>query len=443
MADDRRIGRRWRRAVLGMILAACAAVLAGCSAAGAPDARQEQLVVWPLVGDGATYRRVVYPAQAGTVRVLANTPVVIEARISEVYYWPITREYRADLVARNEPVEGDVRITDASGASRIVLNRPYVVWYPNGVASGSAQLLVDEAALETYARYVSDARAHAESQREYDLLVAEHNAAVSEWLRQAAEGVEPLPPPPPELTATPPEPYRGYASEPAEAAVVGLPRGEYLVELIDTSGQPITGGTRRLVAIAPRREGVGYAVVPGSRWTQPLTALDPADTIYVSGDTDIYLEPLTVAEYNAAHFVRLLDPQSLEAPDQDRYFWAPRSEVPTARLRVERDGQVETIERAGYRVIQVPGQERGYTIVPMAAGDPAPPDLRAIHLPADRLDGATIELLDQAERDGSTREIRRVNRVPELAVYAPVLLPLLFVVGASLYKRRGRGAMPA
>ena len=76
---------------------------------------EEQLVYWPLVTDGTEYRRVPYPVEAGSLVVLADTEIVIEARLAPVSYWPITREYLADLSGEPELLRGSVEIVDGVG----------------------------------------------------------------------------------------------------------------------------------------------------------------------------------------------------------------------------------------------------------------------------------------------------------------------------------------
>src|SRR5690606_8350933 len=163
---------------------------------------------WPLVTDGADYRRVAYPREAGPLRILADTDVVIEARRAEVGYWPITREYLADLSERAEEVAGRVEIVDAAGNTMTVEPETYVLWHEEGVAAGPVELRRGEAATAIYEDYVEKARAAAVRERAYGQLVAEHQALLERWLKLAATRPPDLPKPPPVLELDPPEPYR-------------------------------------------------------------------------------------------------------------------------------------------------------------------------------------------------------------------------------------------
>jgi len=126
---------------------------------------EEQLVYWPLVTDGSEYRRVPYPKEAGAIVVLADTEVVLEARRVPVSYWPITREYLADLSGENKPLEGTVELVDGSGGIRTVTTTPYLTWYPEGVGAGPVRLVSGDETQAFYDNYVAKARAAAESEQ--------------------------------------------------------------------------------------------------------------------------------------------------------------------------------------------------------------------------------------------------------------------------------------
>ena len=427
-----------------MLLAALAALAAlhVSPARAQSSAREEQVVFWPLITDGAEYRRVAYPRQVDPIRVLADTPVVLEPRRSQVYFWPLTREYLADFSALNEALPGTLEIVAGNGEARRIIARRYTLWNPDGVAAGRSELLFDEVAQQVYELYVRDARLAAEAARAFEQRRAEHHARVDAWLKQAAARVQPLPPPPPEFTEPEPEPYRGYATELQEAPIVSLPPGEYRVRWRGPDGALVAGGERRLVSFAPRRRAIGYRLVPESRWTQPESSYNPDEALYLTGERALFLQPVVVEEYNAALYTRLFRPQSLESPDPSLHVWVPRGAVGGARLGLWRDGQpVEAIPELPYRVVQVAGTARGYTIEPFDPAGSAPaPDFVAMRLPA----GAAVSHLsllgsDGAEVPHSRRAVRTVQALPDVLIYLPAAIPLLI---ASVVRFRQRSRRP-
>lgn len=425
-------------AAIGLLLVACAPSV-GDDGRGAAE---EQLVYRPLLSDRFEYRRVNYPEQVDALLVLADTPVVFDATRTEVYFWPITREYLADFARLDEPVDARLEVVSSDGDERVVVPHTYVLWYPNGVAAGESELLIDEVARDRHATYVRDAREAAEATIDYQRRLAEHETALQEYLQAEAGGVEPLPEPPDEFTEQPPEQYLAYARDPAEAPIVSLPAGEYTIRLRTEDGEVVNGSERRLISFAPRRDGVGYAIVPERRWTQPTINFDPDETIYVTGAGDVYLQPVEVEEYPASLYARLLDPQTIDAPDPSEYVWVPREPVTGAELLIRSgDEVVDRVPQSAYRVQQVSGASRGYTIEPYDPEDaPLEADFEAMRVPIDDASVTGVTIARGGEPiPSSARAVRRTPSAPDWVVYAPALLPILVVALIRALPRRRPG----
>jgi hypothetical protein len=411
--------------------------------------REAQIVVWPLVTNGLEYRRVAHPQQVDTVRVLADTPVVFEARRAEVYFWPLTREYLADFGAQQEPLVGSLEIVSPGGEVRRIAPRRYTTWYPEGVSAGRSELLFDELADAAHSSYQREARQAAEAAQAFEQRRAEHYARAQAWLQQAAARAQPLPPPPPEFTEQEPPPYRAYASAIAESPVVSLPAGEYRLRWRGPEGALIAGSERRLVSFGPRRQAVGYRILPESRWTQAEASFDPGEAVYLRGDGALFLQPIAVEEYNANLYARLHRPQTLEAPDPSVHLWVPRGPVVGAQLSVLGPaGRQAPIAARPYRVAQQAGTAFGYRVEPFeASSSPLQPDFVAMRLPSEAGPLSRLSLIEPsgAEVANSQREIRPIRSTPEPLLYAPALIPLLVATVLRLRRhttRRARRAQP-
>ncbi len=409
-----------------------------CGAAPCFAQAVEQLVWWPLVTDGQEYRRVPYPQEAGSLLVLAGSDIVLDARFAPVAWWPITREYLADFARQPDLVEGSIEILDGSGEVRVVDPEPYLLWHPMGVGAGPARLLHGEAALAFYDDYLKDARAAAEREREYQRIFGAHQAAVEAWLRMAAERRgQDMPPPPPELDIEPPEPFHAYASEPREAAVLSLPAGTYTVRVRGADGEIVPGSERALVSFGPLDRAIGYVLRPEDRWTRPVISFAPDETVYTTGRTDLFLEPVPVVEYDAQHYARLFQPQSVETTDAAQTLWTADIEgedaAGNAALALwDGDALVDTLPRTPYRVAQLAGTARGYVIEPFAPGNGAlEPDFHAMRIPR-AVDVTRIDLRAHTDTPvhASTRGFRKVAAWPEALLFLPALLPL--VVGMAI-----------
>jgi hypothetical protein len=425
-----------RKSLAGFAAAVCAVM------ASVPARANEQFVYWPFVTDGAEYRRVAYPKEAGDLVALAGSEIVIEARKAGVSYWPITREFVTEI-GQGTPVIGALEVIRADEAIP-VRDETYTVWYPQGIGAGPVQLVKGAAADRLYSEYVSAARSSALKEQEYQRIVAEHQAAAEAWLKMAATRQRSeMPPPPPELNIEEPAPFQAYASEPRKAAIVNLPEGSYRLRMRDQAGNVIAGSERALKVIAPLAQSVGYVIRPEDRWTLPMVSFSPRDALYTTSRTDLFLQPVPVAEYASRDFTRLFEPQSVDAADAEATLWFPQKGADKTSvgqsLRIWQGSQQKgSIPKASYRVNQFTGTQRGYTIDEFSAGpDGVQPDFVAVRLESD----ANIDRIDFARAEAGTgggRAIVKVNTPPLWAIPLAAFIPLLFGIGKKLQLRKAQ-----
>jgi hypothetical protein len=257
---------------------------------------------------------------------------------------------------------------------------------------------------------------------------------------------ENMPDPPPELRLQPPAPYYAFATEPREAVIVSLSAGTYKLRLRNAAGEIISGSERGLVSFGPVDQGFGYVVRPGNRWTQPVISFAPDEVIYTTGETDLFLEPVPVAEYQALHFTRLFRPQSAEVSDPSLTVWVPRREkdsaVDAALAVWNGTDRVGTMPRSGYRVRQIPGASRGYGIEEFrpSEGDALAADFHAMRLGGEPAVTKVALVTDGESRAvaASERLVRYVSPPPGALLFLPALLPLAvgFAVRATSGRRR-------
>ena len=234
------------------------------------------------------------PPTAETIFLLADGTSVISPRYTEIYFWPITNEYRANWSALNEPVPA------CSKSSKM------------GVSSPSSP--------RPTTRSTSSKRGHHDrrafpwsgcrrcgggipvSSRSIPQGLVGLSAGEQAWLdamaevnsrQQAGETVE-VPPEP-----VRPEPIGIFSNGLNSGFPIDLDPGQYDIRLRGSDGTVVPESERAMIIFAPRRTGVGYTIVPETRWTTPLESSAPSDVIFGAPDSALYLEPHLAREYPA------------------------------------------------------------------------------------------------------------------------------------------------
>lgn len=381
-----------------------------------------------------------------TLFVIADEISLLNARETEVYYWPITREYMADWFGMNEPVEGQLRIRQGNNVVATLEPETYSDYFPDG-SSGEKQLLLGDEAIIAYEEYNRAMDEFFKAQTANFELQLEHSRAVEEILKHVNETGEYVAED--EVPKAPRDPVAPsmFVYPPRTAFVINLPAGRYQIEMIDEAGQVIENSVKNLVVFEARRDSLSYMVRSEHMWTRPFRTNDPSEVLYLEGRRIFYLEPFEAEEYNQYQYLKS---QILQQPlygegVKSSWMWVQTAEAdPDLTLQILRDGEVvQEIKRKPYYVRQTAGHALGYNIVEFNQDDPimqsAAPTFEGYRIELEAVRGGyTMQMLDANGNviPSSVREIRSINNDAQWALYGVPLIP--FVLGLIVYLRRRR-----
>ena len=393
--------------------------------------------------DGVEYTTGFVPPSVDAMYVLADHLGVLDPKLTEVYFWPVTNDYRADFTSLNELVDGRLEISRGGQVVQSIELTEYTVQIDQSGKLGGGEVSLGDAARASWERFQAEKAAyvqrlhdHAEAQAAYQAKLDEIGAVSAN--APAGTSVQ-VPDPPVE-----PAPFTLFSTEVGRGFPVQLGPGEYTVRVRSADGQTVPDSEKRLVAFGPRRLGASFEVVPQERWTFPEQAGDPADVIYTLAGGVTYLRAFSAQELNAEAYARLRNPQDLTATP-NRWQWIHIGPLPQpATMLVQGGGREQRLSVEDFAVEQVPGAALGYRVVPFAerANDPQQarkPDLTAyrVEAPTGRT-ALSLRLLDAAGRDipGSAREVVVVSSVPGWQLALPVLVPLMIGLSVALWRRQ-------
>lgn len=387
-----------------------------------PD-KTEAFVYGGQLFNGLGYISAFYPPSVDTIHLLADQQNILSPRRTLVYFWPLANAYKADWPSMNQVVGGNLEILDGNEVVVSVPQEGYVIQWPQG-PNGPQGIYTGTEAESHYQAFVAVQKAYQEAIWAHNDAMQQYYEAIkrAQEAREQGQQVE-LPDEPQE-----PEPPKIYSTPVGQGSVVNLPTGQYTVRVRGDDGSIVPGSEKKLVVFGPRRQGLGYEIVPQEKWTRPERTDDPGDVIYARQGAVLYLQPYVEEEYNDLYYTRLEDPQS-GSGRKDRWTWVHvRSFEEAGNLILDFGGQAVEVLAKPYRVEQLPGSALGYKVV---GYDPAtekrPPDFVAYQLFVDANHASySLQLRDTDGKAvfGSQRQVRRVREVNSWAFYFLAGLPL-------------------
>ncbi len=376
------------------------------------------------------------PPSVQTIYLLADQTSVISPRMTEIYFWPITNEYKASWEMLNEPVAGSLEISRNGQVIQQTEATSYTIQYTPRGAEADAQIFIGTEADAAQARFAAQQKAYQAALSEYYKAQLAWTAAVDDANRRSQAGEKVTLPPEPQA----PEPIGVVSNGVNQGVPVKLPAGSYQIRLRGRDGAVVPNSDRALIVFAARRTAIGYMVVPATRWTTPEQVDDLSDVIVGKANSQLYLIPHTAREFPARAYHLLQNPQQQVGETAD-WTWVIGEPITAGQLEIIGAGQApERRALTPYRVKQIPGTDLGYQIeqfVPDPARPGAAPDLIGYPIHIDQPgSGYEIRMLSpQGEvLSGSSHLVRTPTTMPLSLLVLLSISPL--VAGAVVIVRR-------
>ena len=101
------------------------------------------------------------PPTVDTIYLMSTETSILSPRITSIYYWPITNDYRASWNLLNEVVEGELEIVRGLQTVETVEQVTYTIHFHQGRGSSSRpSLFIGDAAIEAYEQFQADQDAY-------------------------------------------------------------------------------------------------------------------------------------------------------------------------------------------------------------------------------------------------------------------------------------------
>ena len=410
---------------------------------GAPSALAQETDAQPAFVYGInaavpdSYVGTFAPPSTETIYLLAGQVSILSPRRTEIYFWPITNEYRANWNALNEPVPGTLEVSQHGAVVASLAPTDYTIQFTPHGSTATAELFLGPAAVDADASFRAKQEAFQKASTAYYEAERAWTDAADAANRQAQAGETVALPPEPQ----PPAPIGVFSNGLNTGIPIDLQPGEYQIRLRGPDGEIVPDSERALTVFTARQTAVGYTVVPETRWTTPLDSPAPDDAIVGAAGSTLYLEPHQAREYPAQAWALLQNPQRL-AGAAGGWTWVTGERLSDATLEVVDNGRVVQQQAlTPYKVTQLPGSQLGYEVEQYTpdATPSAAPDFEAypLHLdePGEHLQIRLVSAQGEV-MEGSPRPVSAPMSIPLPRMFLLSLAPL--AVGVVVGARRWR-----
>src|ERR687893_722912 len=107
------------------------------------------------------------PPSADAIFLLADDTSVISPRFTEIYFWPITNEFRADWSALNEPVPGVLEVVSDGRVVAELSPTDYTIHFKQEGTTTTGELFLGQAAIDAETDFRSRQEAFHQAASEY------------------------------------------------------------------------------------------------------------------------------------------------------------------------------------------------------------------------------------------------------------------------------------
>src|SRR5262245_8490033 len=175
------------------------------------------------------------PPTATTIYLMAGETSVISPRMTEIYFWPITDEFRANWSLRNDRVPGTLEITQGNATVAETAATDYTIQFTQQEGATSAQIYLGQEAIDADTAFQQRQDAFQKASHDYYDAERAWLDAVDKINTQQHAAAEAQLPPEPKA----PDPVGIYSNGLNKGIPIDLEPGRYSIRLRDSDGATV------------------------------------------------------------------------------------------------------------------------------------------------------------------------------------------------------------
>jgi len=323
-----------------------------------PDTTKEivyGLSLWNAEGFSKTF----CPQEKDEIHVIADSYNVINIKKMQVYYWPLTKEYKLKSSQTDKSYEGTLEIVKRDEVINSIEMNEYTYKVPDTNNFKIQELITGQEAKEVFENYKHKVDEYYTTLDKYEQERKEYYDKLKELMQKKNVKKEDLPKKPVE-PISPGE----YVYEPQRAFILNVSEGEYLLRLKDKSGNIIEGTEKKLIAFTSNREGINYNILPEDKWNKPQKSDELKDTLYTQGKNTVFLQAFGSVEYPEMNYSNLSELNQVKTYNSQRYIWVRLKRLHQGKMQLLKKGKViKQIQEKPYYVKQTSDYTAGFNII--------------------------------------------------------------------------------
>lgn len=385
--------------------------------------------------NGATFSSTLIPSNVNTVYLLAENTSIVAGRFTDIYYWPITNEFKADWDKYNIIVEGSIEILKNGKLIQSVDLTEYVIQYDANNQIDTTVLYLGEDAIAARSNYEKAQKQYRDDLYAYYQVLNEYTVRFQEALGKLQAGLiteDQLPEQPIPLPD-----FSLFSTDLLFGFPINLAVGDYDICLRLPDGSIQADSCKQLVVYKALADGIGYEISGEERWNLPENSLSDTETIYGLKGGSYFIKPVHQKLYNEQFYIRMNNPQNKTAR-ADREIWVPFRSAENVTLRLVGQTLTQDISLQQYYVNQILGSKLGFNILPFDPETMTSPTFTGFKLILSDSLVYKLSLVDHQGQllPGSEREIRIVNTNRTWLIYLMSILPLFLGIIIVFWRRR-------
>lgn len=396
-------------------------------------ATKRQVVYGLTLFNGFGYQGTFCPEEIETIYMIGNSNNAFTINMTDVYFWPITKEYKADWQGFNQRMEGTLEILQNNKVIKTFAMKRYTLYYPDSSSNEAKELIFEKKAELAVKDFKDKSDAFNEAIFKYYQANEDYNNLVKKFFADPSTFKNKFPPKP-----TQPIPPAGFYTDLEQGFIINLPVGKYLARLKDPQGKVVAKSEKELISFPALSKGVGYDIIPEEKWTAPTKSDDLSENVFALKNQVVYLKPFHESQYNGYNYTKLTQltkPISSRGLENQK-IWIHNSPLTARNFSVEviRDKRlVARITEKPYYVKQRPGYALGYDVVEFNTQEfpDATPTFQAYKIIMPKDSGRYyLRLVDQKGRviAGSIRKLQTIRQPRLLSLLLISFLPMIVAV---------------